>query len=72
VNYKIGETVKLKSGGPIMAIQRFIDNEYPINPEDRKFISQGFVKGDVVCQWFLENDLKMAAFSLDSIYSIER
>lgn len=49
--FQKGDTVRLKSGGPVMTIQHF-------NPNYEK---------DVACSWFVDNALKTGSFSSDSL-----
>lgn len=49
--FKIGDTVRLKSGGPVMTVSNIRnDLTYPIN-----------------CVWFVDDELKNAQFKGDSL-----
>lgn len=69
-NFKAGELVRLKSGGPVMTVQRIIGKEEEISfqrIDDYIRMIKGFREGDIVCQWFEDNELKFAAFPSTSI-----
>lgn len=69
-NFKIGDMVQLKSGGPAMTIQRIIslDEDPSFNQiDDYIKLIKGFKKGDVICQWFIDNKLKQSAFPAESL-----
>ncbi len=55
-NFKVGNVVKLKSGGPIMVIQRMYPDSTP--PEAK-------------CKWFDESTQKEGDFALESLIHIE-
>ena len=68
--FKVGDVVQLKSGGPKMTIKRLIgqgtDNwQSRINEEAMKAI--GHKNGDLVCVWFENNQLKDAVFPPETV-----
>ena len=74
--FKIGEVVRLKSGGPPMTIQRIIGGpklHVLATTGDEAYKVQGFRDGDVVCQWFEGGArLTSAAFAQDSPVSAQQ
>lgn len=68
--FNTGDLVKLKSGGPVMTVQRIIGKEEDVSfqrIDDYIRMIKGFHQGDVICQWFEGNELKFAAFPVASI-----
>ena len=73
-NFKAGDMVSLKSGGPVMTVQRVIGKEEDISfqrIDDYIRMIKGFHAGDIICQWFEGNELKFAAFPATSIKLVE-
>jgi len=69
-----GDTVQLKSGGPVMTVQRILGKEEEVSfqrIDDYIRMIKGFHPGDVICQWFEGNELKFAAFPATSIAAVE-
>ena len=70
MEYKVGDIVRLKSGGPQMTIQRIIgtdNSNFMIKAADEFMKTQGFNNGDLVCQWFDGNKLESGNFKTDSM-----
>lgn len=68
--FNTGDIVILKSGGPKMTVQRVIgaDMEASLNQiDDYIKLFKGYKPGDVLCQWFVGNELKQGAFPPDSL-----
>lgn len=73
MEYKVGDVVQLKSGGPQMTIQRILgynDSNFMIKAADEFMKTQGFTNGDLVCQWFNGNKLESGNFKAESIIPI--
>ena len=49
MNFKIGDTVSLKHGGPRMRVEYIIGNDLPEN--SGVFYGPGVNKGAVICKW---------------------
>lgn len=57
--FKVGDTVQLKSGSRVMTIVRIIGD----NPgDDRYKMTQGLKDGDIVCNWYEDGDIKEKGF----------
>lgn len=70
MDFKNGDIVQLKSGGPQMTIQRIIGTDkshFMIKAADEFLKTQGFNDGDVVCQWFNGNKLENGTFKIESL-----
>lgn len=73
MSFNVGDVLKLKSGGPTMTVQRIIGAEganFMIKAADEFLKTQGFIEGDVVCQWFNESKLDSGTFKCDSLIKI--
>lgn len=65
-----GDVVQLKSGGPMMTIQRIIGKDkgnIMLTTADEFLKTQGYSDGDVVCQWFDDNKLESGTFKVDNL-----
>jgi uncharacterized protein YodC (DUF2158 family) len=70
---QIGNVVQLKSGGPEMTIQRFIGSDntnFGLKATDEFFKMKGFKDGDLICQWFSDNQVKDGAFLRSSVIKL--
>lgn len=68
--FKIGDIVMLKSGGPKMTIQRFLGDSKDVSSkvqDEAIKIIKGNKSGDVICQWFDENNSKNDIFPVESL-----
>jgi uncharacterized protein YodC (DUF2158 family) len=71
--FKIGDIVQLKSGGPKMTVQRVIgsnNNHIGLKATDEFYKIKGFEEGDLICQWFVGNSLKDGTFSAKSLIKL--
>lgn len=59
--FKVGDTVQLKSGGPVMTIYKLPD------PEGTNEVS----KTHYQCEWFKEDTLQYGNFLEDTLIAIE-
>jgi uncharacterized protein YodC (DUF2158 family) len=67
---KIADLVTLNSGGPKMSVTRIIgaeQSDYQVKMADEYLKSQGFSKGDVICQWFEGNKLSFGTFRREAL-----
>lgn len=60
IKFKVGDVVRLKSGGPEMTIEE-IDYTIPSKGSGSTFT------GYVYCKWFIGNELKNGRFHQDSL-----
>jgi uncharacterized protein YodC (DUF2158 family) len=73
MEYKIGDIVQLKSGGPQMTVQRIVGSDSSnllIKAADEFMKSQGFREGDIVCQWFNGNKLESGTFKAEGLLKV--
>lgn len=73
MDLKIGDKVKLVSGGPIMTIHRIIGMNIELfnNKLDAKLTTEGFISGDVICEWFNRNKLERKPFKTASLLKVK-
>ena len=63
-----GAIVRLKSGGPIMTVQRIIGSDDQWGDADFQLTQTLKAKdGDVCCQWFQKDSLKDGIFPQESL-----
>ncbi len=68
--FKIGDVVQLKSGGPRMTIKRFVGqgmDTWQGKANEQVLRIQGYKDGDLVCVWFEGNQLKDAVFPPETV-----
>lgn len=58
--YKIGDKVKLNSGGPVMSVQT-------VHTYDRYSEKEGEFNGKYTCQWFAGKKLDKGTFPEESL-----
>ena len=66
MNYKIGDVVQLKSGGPKMTVQRIIGDDSATAAhkiQDSALKQAGYRDGDLLCQWFNNDKLESGIFN---------
>jgi len=69
-NFRKGDVVKLKSGGPVMTIFRILGEEtgnLQIEMADKMIKMGGYENGDLVCEWFDKAVRKNEVFKESSI-----
>jgi uncharacterized protein YodC (DUF2158 family) len=67
MEFSIGDTVQLKSGGPLMTIDHVIGT----GPDDEVFLEEGLKPGDVICQWFCNDRIQGKAFKSSVLLKVE-
>lgn len=67
MGYFVGDTVQLRSGGPLMTVDHVIGS----GPEDEVFIEEGLQPGDVICQWFCNDRIQGKAFKASVLLKVE-
>jgi uncharacterized protein YodC (DUF2158 family) len=70
MDFKQGDIVMLKSGGPKMTIKRFLGDSSEVSSkvqDEALKIIKGNKEGDVVCQWFDGNASKNDIFPAESL-----
>lgn len=72
-DFKKGDIVMLKSGGPKMTVQRFIGDSSDVSAkvqDEALKIIKGNKTGDVVCQWFDGSVSKSDIFPVESLVKL--
>lgn len=67
---KVGDCVRLKSGGPNMTVQRILGeiNESPrIVMQDKLIMMGGYKNGDVICEWFVGTKTETKVFKVEML-----
>jgi len=70
-DFKIGDVVMLKSGGPKMTVNHVIGDENGNKMIDSALMVQGFKKGDVNCEWFDGGESKKMSFKKETVEIVE-
>ena len=68
---KIGDVVKLNSGGEKMTVSYVIGNANNLII-DNALKYQGYDDGDVMCQWFHNKEVKKEAFKKNMLTKCEK
>lgn len=70
MEFKIGDVVQLKSGGPEMTVQDILG---VTTSKDHTFayITAGHSKGDLICKWFSGSNLESGIFKPETVDKIE-
>lgn len=63
----VGDTVQLKSGGPLMTIDYVVGT----GPDDEVLLEEGLKPGDVICQWFCDGRVQGKAFRSSVLLRVE-
>jgi uncharacterized protein YodC (DUF2158 family) len=60
-----GDSVQLKFGGPRMLVRRVIGESHDplVTIQDEALRTRGYQIGDVVCDWYLDNEMKTGVFA---------
>jgi uncharacterized protein YodC (DUF2158 family) len=66
-DFKVGDVVKLKSGGPEMTVKYIVGTD---KAKDFDFTVANYIKNDVVCRWFENDNLKDAVFSPETLIHV--
>jgi uncharacterized protein YodC (DUF2158 family) len=68
-----GDIVQLKSGGPKMTVKGIVGNSSQAlsKLENKAYKIHGIEDGTVICEWFLNNELKFGQFQSEMIVKIE-
>jgi uncharacterized protein YodC (DUF2158 family) len=68
---KVGDKVKLKSGGPLMTVKTIISEEYGEKQNFDIYLLGGSKQGDLLCQWFNGSKLEVEPFSPEGLERVE-
>jgi len=60
MEFKIGDTVSHKNGGPEMTIEYIVGQNLPESAQ--VFYARGMEKGAVICTWNAENGIQGSVF----------
>ena len=74
LNFKVGDIVSLKSGGPNMTVNKIIGQSRDQKIKNIELLlkaSKGYKDGDVKCQWFVNNELKEGYFTPETLKIVE-
>lgn len=70
MEFKIGDVVQLKSGGPEMTVQNVI-GETTNKTETLAYTTAGHSHGDLVCKWFAGAKLEINIFKATTLDKID-
>ena len=65
--FKIGDTVQLKSGGPLMTVTEHIESM----TKDIQSLKETF-QGEVECTWFIEEKAVFKTFHQDTLEKVQK
>lgn len=73
MNFAKGDIVQLKSGGPKMTVKGIVgDSVQSLSSlEEKAYKIHGIEEGTVICEWFLNNELKSGQFQPEMIVKVE-
>jgi uncharacterized protein YodC (DUF2158 family) len=69
LNFKVGDVVKLKSGGPDLTVRYVIGSD---SSKDFDFIAANYKKNDLVCRWFENDALEENIFEPETIIKTDK
>jgi len=70
MEFKLGDVVQLKSGGPEMTVQNIV-GKTTNKTEMFAYTASGHAEGAVVCKWFSGNELKSDIFKPETLNIVE-
>ena len=70
MEFKIGDVVQLKSGGPEMTVQDILGTTTS-KPQTFAYTTAGHSEGELICKWFAGNKLETGLFKPETLDIIE-
>ncbi|WP_044213369.1 YodC family protein [Flammeovirga sp. OC4] len=73
MEFSKGDIVQLKSGGPKMTVKGIVGDSVQTlsRMENKAYKIHGVEEGTVICEWFLNNELKSGQFQPEMIIKSE-
>lgn len=69
MHFKVGDIVRLKSGGPHMTVDYVVGSNAIIG-QDELLYEEGLEDGDVICQWFTGTAITGKGFKASTIAKV--